>query len=710
MPRASTLPQLDTDTVILGGGLDQMTPDLEVHPGRMRRSVNYECPTEGGYRRIVGYERYDGHISPSSVTFRVVPVVAFIAAVNVGEVVAGSTSGTSATVIAVGANYVAVTAISGPGFQVGEILTVAGTVVAEVEAQIVRLSKSLKKQYINLAADVYRALIQKVPGTGPVRGVFGATLMGTFAIYALRDQNDGNCYLFKSTTSGWIIVHGFPDPISTKFEVNFTDGGDLPIPNDTVCTEDPGIIAKRVVLTSGAWEDGSATGKIIYTTTTANMQQGTVYTFGSTTVTTTIAGADFGAQPYLFKAGGKFEFDFANFYGRQNQARIYGCDGRNRCWEFDGEIVIPIDIGVATTGDSDLAVRPTHIKEHHLHLFVSDGSSALNSAITNPFDWTPLHGAAEYAQGDRVTGFQVLAGVQGAATMAITSRNKTKILYGTAAAGAAPFQLIELETETGALPYTIQRLDRMYYLDDRGVVDLKTVQEYGNFAAATSTRNMQTYMDQKHGRAACSMLSRAKSQYRLFFSDGTGLFMTFAGGKFKGAGPVHFPTPMFCAWSGENSQGTELAFAGGIDGYVYQFERGTSFDGEPIVAELVLAWNAMKTPRLRKNYHHSSIEMKDCEYTELRVGKRLGPQLIEHLQDEEIEKDTSVELNMQWDHFVWDNFWWDSHGDLPIEVDVKGTSERIQFILGSGTDYLPSYTLTSITTAYFKRRMVRGKL
>lgn len=48
----------------LGGGLDIVTPAIVARPGTARAATNYESDMTG-YRRISGYERYDGKLSPT---------------------------------------------------------------------------------------------------------------------------------------------------------------------------------------------------------------------------------------------------------------------------------------------------------------------------------------------------------------------------------------------------------------------------------------------------------------------------------------------------------------------------------------------------------------------------------------------------------------------------------------------------------------------
>jgi hypothetical protein len=95
-------------------------------------------------------------------------------------------------------------------------------------------------------------------------------------------------------------------------------------------------------------------------------------------------------------------------------------------------------------------------------------------------------------------------------------------------------------------------------------------------------------------------VQRSKSQYRVFFSDGYGLWLTDGQPAVPGtSAPVLFPNPVFCVDEAENSTlGAEVTYFGSSDGlgYVYQMDVGTSFDGAAISAYLTTAWNPMRQP------------------------------------------------------------------------------------------------------------------
>lgn len=714
LTKTFTMPKIEDDVVGLAGGLDQVTPTLKLGPGQCRYMLNFECALNGGYTRTAGHERFNGKISPSSARYHLLPLVnVSTVQVTEGAVITGAVSGTVGTAITtfpIGSTHFAVTLVSGSGYMEGEALTVGGVIRGILAAQIVTLTKRTKKQYMNFAADRYRTLISAVPGIGPVRGLFGYTdKTGDFAIYAVRDRDLGGSSgiqadFWKATADlGWTAL-----PIH-KSELQFTAAGPEPIPEGFIYNYFGQLVTiNRVILQGGSWAANTAFGLLIVDVAGAfHPLQGPVYTIGPASFTST-----FPAVSQRWNAGGQYEFVLGNFGGQLSTSRIYGCDGANRCFEFDGETIVPIATGieqypVTINGVFTATDRPSHIAVHQNALFVSIGSSIFHSGPGLPYDFTTISGGGEQPTSDTVTGFMVLPGVQASGSLAVFSRNHTKVLYGTALAGPEPFDLVNFETETGALPFTVQKLDRVYYLDDRGVIDIKAAQDYGNFTTATLTRFIQTWITQKAGRAACSMVNRVKSQYRIFFTDATALYLTIDNGKFRGASTMAFPVAFGCAWSGENDVGQELLFVGGTDGFVYQMERGTSFDGEPIDAELLLNWNTMNSPRVRKTLHRASIEIQDTDYTELRVGNRLGPEITAHLQEDAAELQTENELTMHWDHFTWDDFWWDAHAEAPLEVDVKGTAERVQYRFSSGTDYLDPYTVTSIVTPYLQRRRIR---
>ena len=233
--------------------------------------------------------------------------------------------------------------------------------------------------------------------------------------------------------------------------------------------------------------------------------------------------------------GGKFEFDETNFAGQSATIRLYGCDGVNHAFEFDGDILVPIYTGATTDA-------PTHIVVHKNYLGLSLGSSLMYSAPGLPYNWQAIAGAGEIATGDTVTGMVSMpggttggaSGYGAGSTLGVFSRNNTSILYGS---DASTFSMISFNTGTGALAYSLCNMAQTFAFDDRGLNGLQTAIQYGNFNSTTLTLPVLPFVNERVNLLTASMLNRRKSQYRAFFSDGFALYTTIVNGKLSGNMP-----------------------------------------------------------------------------------------------------------------------------------------------------------------------------
>ncbi|NRA31094.1 MAG: hypothetical protein HRU11_12640, partial [Parvularculaceae bacterium] len=63
--------------IALEGGLDLVTPELEVSPGTLIKSENVFEAVKGGYSTVEGFERFNGEVYPSSEPYTVVEITDF---------------------------------------------------------------------------------------------------------------------------------------------------------------------------------------------------------------------------------------------------------------------------------------------------------------------------------------------------------------------------------------------------------------------------------------------------------------------------------------------------------------------------------------------------------------------------------------------------------------------------------------------------------
>lgn len=671
------------DSIVFRGGLDLITPTLSTPSGYVRDSVNFEIALTGGYSRIEGYERYDGRPSPSGAIPLLVFIDPFLDAPGLGDTVTGATSGASGEIVEIGANYVALAKAAGV-FLAGETL-MDGALNLGVAAQVGGSLGAERDAIIQAkAADVYRADILAVPGEGSVLGVF----VFDDDTYAVRNNVGSTKAVFwRETTAGWVEVPYYRYVPFTDASGEIDDGDDL---NQGVNL----ALIKRVVIQSGSLEAGNAAGMLVIETPAPGpmaVGAATVTGGGTGALTLTAADTEISRLP-----GGSYETIIANFTGASVTRRIYGVCGNDTAFEFDGDVYVPI----ASTAVPD---TPRSLIEFKQHLFLGIQSSLLHSAPGRPYVYQAINNASEIGLGDEVQGLVLNKGDQAGGALAAYCRNSIHMIYGT---GAADWQRIQYGQDIGALRHSVQYLGEPIAMDDRGVLTLSASLNYGNFDQSTLTYNIQPLITRKRTRVEASCINRTKSQYRLFFTDGSGLWLTLANKKYLGAMPVEFPHRVACVWSGEMSNGAEVTFFGSDNGFVYQMDKGFSFDGAALPANFTMVFSPAKSPRARKQYRHAAVEVTGTGYARFRFGYLLGygKDTIPQPSSESYETSFS---GSAWDAFTWDAFYWDGLTLLPAEVSLRGTGENIAVTISSGDNYIAPFTVNSMILHYSLRRALR---
>ncbi len=682
MPTSLRIPASATryDVVQLGGGLDELTPVLRLKPGVLRDVVNFEQSINGGYTRIAGYERYDGRPLASLATYATFQV-SLINNVHVGDVVAGVTSGATGIAISLEDSVVAMTKTTGGSFVAGETITVAGVVVGTVVSPgEVPPATSYDARMRALAANVYRADITPAPGSGPIRG--GVELNGS--CYVWRNNVGGTAMaIWKSNSpaGGWTAV-------TLGAEIPFNTGTIQPFPGDTLTQGAVTATIRGVSMQGGDWLAGTASGRLVITTPTGgNFAAGAVTGFSLGGPETAIT----------LLPNGRVETDFGNF---GSGIKAYGIDGVNRGFEFDGVTYVPIRTG-------NLVDVPKKVLVHSDHLFFAFGPSLQHSGIGAPFNWTVTAGAAEYRCDAIITALSRQPGSQSAGAMSIATASSTEMLYGHS---ALDFQKVSFEQSSGARPYGTQRLGgQTLQFGDIGVVSVTATQNYGNFAPSSMTMNIRLFTQARRTLCTASIVNREKSQFRLFFDDKYGLYMTVVNGRTIGSCPVFFPDRVLVTWQTTNAlDGAEKSYFGSDSGYVHVLDSGTSHDGVPISAFATLTFANQGNSRVFKRYRGVEFEVQGDGYAQFLVTYEVGYGVLDRTQGETPTPVNVVLSSFRWDEFRWDEFTWDGRSLAPSHCELDGTGENIALRVECNSDaYLP-FTINSAIIHYSLRKALHS--
>jgi len=277
--------------------------------------------------------------------------------------------------------------------------------------------------------------------------------------------------------------------------------------------------------------------------------------------------------------------------------KMYACNGVGPAIEWDGENLIQIQTGMSID-------KPIWIEAHRYHLFLAyRGGSLQHSSYGNPYEWNVITGAGEINVGEEMTG--LLASVSGALT--VFADNKVSVLFGD---DSENWVLRTLTNSAGGKAWTSQQIAQPIYMDNQGLRDLSNTEQFGDFNIGTITRQVEPLFRAKQLAGVtpvASMRVREKDQYRLFFSDGTGIIVYF------GRQPAEvlvfdlgFPVTTAC--SGKDSNGNEVLFIGDADGMVYQVDAGTSFDGFAFTSSLKLNFNHVGSAMHHKRWSKAVFE------------------------------------------------------------------------------------------------------
>ncbi len=605
MLRPEGLPPVQYDPIAFSGGLDLITPAYSLPPGALRDCLNFATNPLDGYYRVPGYERFSGQPAPSAASFTVMSATWSGVVPVVGEV---ATIGTlSGTISDVGNDYITLTKVAGTVPVSGPTNIVVSATVRGTSAGLYgSISPSFRGAQGAKAANIYRADILPVPGSGPIRGC----IIYKNLVYAFRDNAAGTeCKIYKSSVSGWVNV-----PIGTTL---------LP--------------------------------------------------------------------------GGRYDMVIANFSAGSASTKIYGCDGINDPFEFDGTTYTPI----TSTG---MVEKPTHIYAFKGHLFLAYLTSIVHSALGDPLDYQVINGAGEIGTSDSVTGMLIQPGSGDGGALAIYGRNTIWILYGTS---AADWRFVTFAVGVGGIDFTMQSLADSYTLDDRGVISMKASLNYGNFDTNSITYNINPIIKSNRNLATCSSVNREKSQYRVFFSNGYGILTTIANERVVGHGLVQYPDPVLCSFDGEAPNGAPMSVFGVASGHVMQADIGSSFDGEIINGYAVTNINITKQLRIRKRFRKCVLEVQGTNYAEFSVGYNFdwaSDEILQHLFENGVANLTTIS---QWDAFYWDNFYWDGKGITPSYIELNGSGENIQLIISSSSDAIQEFSINSAVLHYTVRRGMR---
>jgi hypothetical protein len=203
------------------------------------------------------------------------------------------------------------------------------------------------------------------------------------------------------------------------------------------------------------------------------------------------------------------------------------------------------------------------------------------------------------------------------------------------------------------------------------------------------------------------MIAREKNQYRLFFSDGYALYITFAGDKVSGMVPQLFTDAVTCCCSQEWASGVERKFFGDANGFVYELDIGTSQDGDNISWKALLSYNNKKSPGIIKHWRLAQPEISGSSYSEFAFDNSLDYGSSTNLQPATQTGVVGFGGGFIMDVDILDTKIFDGNTISPGAFELGGDSENISLMFSGNSDYVAPFSITGVSMQYTPRRRAR---
>lgn len=306
--------------------------------------------------------------------------------------------------------------------------------------------------------------------------------------------------------------------------------------------------------------------------------------------------------------------------------------------------------------------------------------------------------------GDEFVGFINLSKER----LAVLGRSSIYILSG----GTPGDYSLELyNSEGGALEWSSTRLLDGFYMGDQGLTTIKYESDTSDFAFNILSYGIQDTINSLKGKLVDALPIQNKDHYRLFFNDGqilTTTMQSMSGAQFMGwslskyADNYDVPYVATCSSNGTISN-VERAFMGDSEGWLFEIDQGTSFDGNKIPAYVKFPFHSYRSPTINKRFRKSWIELKGRSPIEFLCSNEYSWGSDEYAQGWSRNIASPLAGADYWNVGKWNSFYWGGQAYPTLEVDIDGIGYNMSMFLYTNSEIDDSHSLMSFTTHFSPR-------
>jgi len=527
-------------------------------PGSARLLKNFEPSTDGGYKRIEGYDKYSSSFVPAYGEPKV------------------QGSGQTGTTLVLANIYTAPVA--------GSTFTIAGvTGTYTIATAGVSFNDTYKQATLTLTTSLAsspadKAAVTFTSHTGTIKGIVAWN--ETVLSYRNSDiySTTGSAHTKVSKPSyGTVLVNGGSQTGST---LNVDGLTGTPQVGDTFSIAG---VEKVYTLIAPATVTSGAAALSIYPSLASSPADNAAITMLSCDRS----------------AGLKLRFSKYRLAGTD---KVMAVDGTNTPFSWDGTTFTEL-----TAAPADV-VAASFVAYHKNQMFFAKGETLTFTSPYTDSDFSAANGSGVINVGGLITGIIPFR----EALIIFTDKTINQLVGNT----LQDFVLQPVTKNVGCVaPDTIQEIGGdVIFLGPEGLRLFSATDRVGDFNLGVVSKPIQNEMTSiiASSSSFASCVIKQKSQYRIFGYNATGASTANAKGVL-GTQMVGDNTSTM-SWAetlgikayvadGDYENQTETLVFAHDDGYIYEMESGNSFDGTNIIASFATPFVSINDPRIRKTFY-----------------------------------------------------------------------------------------------------------
>jgi len=332
----------------------------------------------------------------------------------------------------------------------------------------------------------------------------------------------------------------------------------------------------------------------------------------------------------------KYQHTVNNFFASAGLDALFMVSGGGPCAYYDGTNFSRILTGLSITAE-----KPRHVEAFQGRLWLAYYSGNLTASdSTSPLSYDGSLGAGSAAFslgfGAPITGLTEFNGY----TLAVYTANSVKMVQGNINDPTTVPDQGVISPKIGSKEYCSASMGQFLFVSFKGIASIDSVQAYGNFKSTPLSEHVWDWLRPRlqtsaFFETASTGISQVlpvknKGQLRLLFDDSYILTATFLNvgeipqftiQKYTDLNGADTTMTVVCA--GTESLGRDRIFGSNdnADGFVFELDRGTSFDGWSYTCSFTLNTNDLRIPYQTKSWKTLHLHGQMVDYTQLSVSR-----------------------------------------------------------------------------------------